>query len=443
MNKIKQQRANKGHLTMPKPQPAEGPMRPRPNERRWWSERETAIIKSKRLEMIGRGLTDLAIAKNLSDELQRRSMLSISGKMNALIRAGELRENPNKQKQFSEAELGIIRSRRAELINEGLTDSSISKRLTKDIPARLACTISSKIGNLIKSGKLEENPNRQAKQEFTQEELELIESKRRGLMTEGLTDRAISRNLSKELPKRSEAVVRGKIKSLLRSGKLKRNPNRIENFTEDELRAIRLLRSGLIRKGLTDGAIAGRLEKELPGRSMRSIESKIIKLIRLGVLKRNQNKQGSFTSQEIDAILSRRAELIREGATDNMISRILSKELLGRSAGTLDIKIRMLKRRGSLGENPNKRKGFTEAELRLIESRRADMIRAGLTDWDISVRLSKEIQGRSMRAIDQKIRNLVRSGKIGANPNTRISTDAESARAQIEELLDRLQQDSA
>ena len=94
-----------------------------------------------------------------------------------------------------------------------------------------------------------------------------------------------------------------------------------------------------------------------------SILTKIHKLIKSGELPKNLNKIESFTQEEVQIIRSRRAELIKQGKTDFAISKLLSVELQ-RPVSSLYNKLLTLEKSGELPENPNKLgRKLTEDEM--------------------------------------------------------------------------------
>jgi transposase len=236
-------------------------------------------------------------------------------------------------------------------LGEGQQDRRISRILSEELQ-RSASSIDGKIRRLVRSGELLENPNKQ--QDFTPEEIATIKRRRNELMGEGQQDTQISRILSEEL-QRSAGSINSKIRQLVRSGELLKNPNKTQDFTTDEIETIKRRRNELMGKGETDNHISAVISKELK-RSAGSINNKIHRLVKSGELPKNPNKQTKqdFTPEEIETIKRRRNELMGEGQQDKQISRILSEELQ-RSASSINNKIRRLVKSGELQENPNKR----------------------------------------------------------------------------------------
>ena len=350
-------------------------------------------------------------------------------------------------KPFSESELAIIKSRRAELITEGFTDRAIAKELSEELPGRTAKSNDLKIRKLVKSGKLPENPNRKEEKCFTEQEIQQIDSRRPELIKEGLTDRAIAQKISKEFSSRTLKSITSKIRKRVSSKELPGNPNKQSEFTEREIAIIKSRRAELIKEGFKDYKIARKLAEKLLGRTAGSIDSKIQKLIKSEQLPENPNHKWrkDFSKQDVSIIGSRRAELIKEGLTDLAITRKLAEELPGKKTMSIYARIRISVEAGDFPENPNKILDFTQDELSIIGSRRAELIKDGLSDAAIAQTLSNELAGWTMATIYAKIRRLINSGELPENPH---KLGAELSREQhlanmggLVEALDRFEVD--
>jgi len=322
---------------------------------------ENSIIAYERPKLIKTGLTDGEISKELEKKLPGRTVKPIYQQIRRLIRKGKLEENPNKVLGFTDNEKSIIASSRSELIKTGLTDRAIAIKLTKILSERTLKSINNYIIKSVRDKNLEENPNKVLG--FTDNEKSIIASSRSELIKTGLTDWKIARQLSKELH-RSFFSISHKIWDLVRSGELEANPNRItmRDFTEHELSLIKLKRASWIKDGLTDTEIATKLSKDIH-RSTKSINNKILKLVRLGELDANPNKlpREDFTGEVLTQIVSVRSDLILKGLVDFQIAMHISSEF-HRPIGSINNKIRALVLSGALEENLNRRGGQCSVE---------------------------------------------------------------------------------
>jgi len=321
-----------------------------------------------------------------------------------LQESGELIKT-NRKLRITDKENEVIKSKRPGLIKKGLTDWSVARELTKEpeFQDRTVRSIDDQIRSLVKigvkEGGLEENPNKEEKIVFTEEENVVIKSKRPELIRKRLRDSRIARELAKApgLRSRSAKSIRHQIERLVRKGikegGLEENPNKKIDFTEQQNTVIKSKRSVLIEKGLTDWAISRELTKEpeLQIRSSESIAQQIGKLVRKGI------------------------------------------------------------KEGGLNKNPNKEEQivFTEEEhaviKSVIKSKRPELIRKGLTDWRIAIELTNEPEFKrtSAKSIDYQIRSLVKigvkEGGLEENPNKIVRSTMEDAESQIEALLSRLE----
>lgn len=345
-------------------------------------------------------------------------------KTTARTRAQPLAEGIRKRgvKPYTHQDIGLIRSRRRELSLLGLNDSAVAKKLAKEL-SRAAAAIKEKIRRLVKSGDFEETPNKQLI--FTAEETHRLKTQRAELIHQGLTDWRIANELAIELRRPVHSIV-AKLIRLIASGQLEENPNKHLVFTPEETARIKARRAKMIKRGLTDRAIARRLSKELK-RSVNSIFTKIRKLVTSKELEENPNRRLNLTYFEIERIILRRRELIERGLVDEVIAKRMGKEL-NRSAGVVRNRIQRLIRSGQLEENQNRIIDFSDAELEQIRSRRNELIEGGLADGAIAGILARELGSRKRMAFYNKIRTLVKLGQLPENPHKRISAIRKLAR---------------
>ncbi len=193
--------------------------------RKPFSKAEIARIIRVRTVLITKGLTDGEISGVLTGKINGRRSDVITDKINALIRSGRLVENPNKRgHEFSEQEIAGIVSKRKKLMKKGFTDHEIARLLETDL--RPACSLVEKIDALVAKGELEKNPNKRERRNFTDEEYEHIVLRRKELMLNGLTDRAISIVLEGEMAGRSHGTIKNYIGMLVSIGVLDKNLNK-------------------------------------------------------------------------------------------------------------------------------------------------------------------------------------------------------------------------
>jgi len=403
---------------MPQPQPSEGPIEtPRRGD---WTADAFARLLARRAELIREKITDKEISAALSKELGK-SQESVYARLRRMVFSGKVEENPNKrQLRFTKEQLSIIIRRRSELILEGLHDKEIARILAKEISRPVEAIYHRITVRRRRLVGLEDNPNIR-RPEFTPVEIDLLGRRRAELIQTGFTDAEIGRRLCGEL-KRPFSGIEAKIHSLVRSGRLATNPNKKDRnqgvrFDDEVTKLIIRRRDELMLRGMTDKSIGLELSKQL-SKSPRAVQSRIGRLIKGGRLRRNENSNPPFNETNIDNIKRRRSELIRTGLTDLGIARILAGEL-DRSLKSICSKISDLTAVGVLESNPNKRSSspFSESELTGLITRRDELIKEGLHDKAIAGVLSRETKGRSLQSFAHKMRNLVESGRVKANPN--------------------------
>jgi len=417
---------------MPKPQPAEGPVRRNVAAKaeevkqllrniETASETECAaeaILLKRRAELLEDKLTDKEIASALSKELSR-SQDSIYARLRRLVASRKIVENPNKrQLRFTKEQLSIIIRRRSELISEGLHDKEISRILAKEI-GRPAEAIYHRITvRRRRLAGLEENPNIR-RPEFTPDEIDLLSRRRAELIQTGFTDAEIGRCLCGEL-KRPSSGIEGKMHNLVRSGHLAANPNKKDrmHFSDSEIQTILEERRRYEGEGLVDTHIARRLAEKLE-RNADVIFAKITEFVKSGRLSRNRNQGVKFDDETTELIIKRREEMMRQGMTDKSIGEELSKQL-SKSPRSVKSRIERLIKRGRLQRNTNSNRSFDERDINRMKTRRQELMGKGLNDSQISRTLAGELD-RSERSIDGKIEELIGGGEMAANPNKRRS----------------------
>jgi hypothetical protein len=199
-------------------------------------------------------------------------------------------------------------------------------------------------------------------------------------------------------------------------------------YTPDEIEHIKQLRERLMKKGMTDKAIAREAAAMLPGRSAGSIREKIRKMLNDNELEPNPNRPKQYEDAEARLILALREGFMREGMNDATVSEKISS-LTGRTKKGVEHKIMMLVRRGEACENPHNRekKAVGDAEMEALAGIRQEGIANGLTDKEIAIQAAK-ILGRPIITLDTKLRKMVAAGLISENPskrNRRIFNDDE------------------
>jgi predicted transcriptional regulator len=315
-----------------------------------YTDEDIDLIKLRWQGLILKGFKQEQIARKLAKEM-RRTLDSMRVKLRKMVNAGELQENPNAMKKFTEGESEIIMRKRYELIRGGLTDWSISKKLADEMDVGM-WPVFCAIGRLILGKEIPENPNKQKHMRLTEEEKQFIMKRREELILEGLNDGQIAGRIAKEIEKEKKSISDAMYR-FARAKKIPANPNKQPNFTKKEIRFIDHIRDGLIHEGLNDRSIAKRLSEKMD-RTMSSILTIINRLVKREKLKKNPNMRDKFTQEEVQHIIQRRHELIQEGLKDAQISKILSDEMQ-KSWNSIYSKILRLFEQGMLPKNPNKR----------------------------------------------------------------------------------------
>ena len=321
-------------------------------------------------------------------------------------------------KKFSREEIEYLIHKRNVFVIEGMRDTQISKKIALKMQ-RTVGSVYQKIRELVRNGKLERNGNNQKQNNFTQEETEYLIQRRKELILEGMKDWQIARKVAKEM-KISMNTIIGKIRHMVRKGKLEKNLNRQEQkgFTDREINFIIRRRKELALEGINDWQIARKVAAET-GRTVGSVEVKITVLVENQSLAKNANKQEQrdFTQKDIDFIILRRKELALEGMKDQQIARKVAVEMK-RKMRSVKKKIFQLVRIGEMEKNVNKQEAeiFKQEDIDFIMRRREDLTREGMNDGQIARKVAPEI-GRNVGTTREKIRKLAIEGKLERNEN--------------------------
>jgi len=183
----------------------------------------------------------------------------------------------------------------------------------------------------------------------------------------------------------------------------------------NEIELVKKRYAELVKEGWNDAEIAKKIGEELAGRNSGSVIQKIITLRRNTEIRGNPNKQvtRSWTYEELKLIKTRYIELVKEGFNDNQIAKKLSEDLEGRSTDNIGHKIKKLRKKGELMENPNaqKIKDYSQEEVELIKRRFVELVQKGLTDKQIAREIAKELE-RSTGSVDHKIRKMRELGEL-------------------------------
>ena len=249
---------------------------------------------------------------------------------------------------------------------------------------------------------------------FTQTEIDYVISRRMGLEKEGMNEKWISEKIAGEIG-RSAGSIRQMIGKLVHSRRLAENRNKLRWFSEQEIDLIIRRRIEFEEEGMNDNQIGKRIAEEM-GRIASSVERKIWELVCSKRLPDNQNKQ-RFSGDEIALMIERRAELEREGLNDGQIAKRIAEEIDG-DAESIQAKILKLAREGRITHNKNKvwTKKFSEEEVALIIRKGVELEKEGMTGWYVAERIAEEV-GRSTGSVSNKIRELIKSGRLAENKN--------------------------
>ena len=335
-------------------------------KRKWsrYTADDIKLIKKRYYELVQEGLNDADISRRIGKELGR-SAGSVEQKIKGIRKNWKVGENPNNQKEYTEEEVELIKRRYNELVGKGLNDAQIARRIIEGID-RSAASISQKLREMRESEEIGENPNNQ--KEYTEEEIKLIKRRYDELVREGFNDAQIARRIGKEIG-RSRYSIASKIKKMREKGEIEKNPNNIKDFSEEEIKLIKRRYTELVEEGLEDFRIFKRISKEI-GRNKHSVINKIRKMREKGEVEENPNKDRErYTNDKIELIKRRYAELVEEGFNDAEIARMIAEEV-ERNVRSVERKMRELREKKEIGNNPNiGSKSYTEEEIKLIKRR--------------------------------------------------------------------------
>lgn len=128
-----------------------------------------------------------------------------------------------------------------------------------------------------------------------------------------------------------------------------------------------------------------------------------------------------FTQDDAGLVAERWRELSSRGMKDWKICTTLGKEL-GRGPKSIEGKLRELRAKGLIGENPNRqKKDFSRRELIIIA--REQLAESGLCDGAIARKLAEKTS-RSVSSLKTTICALVREGALPANRNNQLENSS-------------------
>jgi len=249
-------------------------------KRRRYTPDEVRLIEKRYNELLGKGLNYEQIGEKIGKEIER-SAGSVVNKIKQLRKAGEIGENPSKGKEkFSEEEIEFIKRRYAELVEKGLDDSEIGRRISKEM-GRTINSVKRKIRHLRETEEIGKNPNKGVNY-IREEEVELVKRRYAELVRKGLNNKEIAKKIAKELG-RSLASIKYKLFKMRRNGELEENDNaqKFKKFSEEELELIKRRYAELVEEGLGNRQIAKKIGGEL-GRSMGTVREKIRQIRKAG-----------------------------------------------------------------------------------------------------------------------------------------------------------------
>ena len=343
------------------------------NPCRRFSEEESEVIANKRGELMKKGLTDNAIAYELSKEMDRSHDVLLD-KIRRSVKEGALPPNPNALLHYTESEIESVASWRDSLCQKGMNDKQIARVIAKESKGKVE-NVYSLIQRMVQSRRFDENPNKRVF--FTAAEEERIVKARNRFAAKGMTDNKIAKTIAPEFRK-SAPVMAQVIRRLMKNGILGENPNkkRFVLFTDTQNRDIVVRYRKLTALGLNDYQIAKKLSEET-GRCIGTILEKLKSLRRSSAIIRNRNKRSikSFGDPELKRLIRIRNELAGQGDTDGAIAKKISADF-GRSEKTIASKISRLVDSGRLGKNPNKRvKCSMDTEQRACRPKESEILK--------------------------------------------------------------------
>ena len=254
----------------------------------------------------------------------------------------------------------------------------------------------------------------QRRRKFTPEDEDLIVRMWNEFNLLGLTDTQIAKEISK---KRSWifSSVQGVIKRLRRNDVIAGNSNQRKSFSEQEIKYIKRRRKELESQGMGDWKAANHIARE-KGWKFKSVSNLIRKLIRMGTLQENLNKQKqmNFDEGKVEYIKSRWLELSADSKNEGQISGIIAKEKIWKRGSILSIIERLQKHR-QLPENPNKRQRFKDEEVEHIKKKWEKYVRESMNDVEIARKIAADRDWKESSV--WKVIQRLHSAGLRENPN--------------------------
>jgi len=306
----------------------------------------------------------------------------------------------------------IVEKRRKRLIPKGLKDKEIARELAKEMKVHVD-TVYKRMRKDVKNGRLEENPNNLGRDRYTDDEINIIKNEWEKLIRRGFNTKEAVVRISEKLEERDYRAVMDKVKKMLRSKKLRRNPNR-RSKRRRKIPTMEEVRKEYIANGRDDLTIAREAAKIL-GKTVGSLKWLIWARIVEGSLPENPNNQVSV-SEEAEWLVNRREELASIGLTDRSITLVLAGESETRKWKELERMLSELVGMGKLDENKN-----NEEDSKVIEHvilKRRKLILKGMDDRTIARKLAGKLK-KKPRTIEFLIYRNVTNGNFEENPNNK------------------------
>jgi len=319
--------------------------------RKKFGDKEIELIKRRYIELVKEELNDREIARKIGKELGR-STRSVEGKIRRIRENKKIVENPNNQetRPYIKEEVEFIKKRYTELVQEGLNDHQIAKKISREF-GRSVRSVGHRIIKMREDKKIGENPNKQkTKEPYTEEEIESIKKRYAELVKEGLHDAEISKRISEEIGRDVESLG-AMIRKFRKKGKIDENPNKGNNpFSDQEIELIKKRYNELVKEGLNDKQIAKKIAEEL-GRQADSVENKMWRIRKDEDIGENPHMfiRKEFNNEEIELIKKRYNELVKEELSGKQIARKIGNEL-GRSASSVESKIIHMRKAGEFAD---------------------------------------------------------------------------------------------
>jgi len=376
---------------------------------------DIGLVKRRRQELVAQGLNDNQISSILAEETGWKAV-TVYVAIRRLVQSGDLPKNPYKQEKYTPDQLEYVRNKRQELAAIGFKDSPIAKKLATEM-GRNSGSIFNLICHMVKKGEIHPNPNREPRREFSEQEIKVIKQMRQELSATGMADKRIAEKIANEMGRYAgsvEALLRG----LVSKGELPHNPNKKKKLSPDEVLQIIKMRQELVVKGMRDTQIAEKIALKL-GRHLGTIVSAIARYKRKGELTENPNRQKkkSISKEILETIRRRRQELLVHNLNDKRISKQIAGET-DLKLNSVDQIIRAMVAKGTLPENPNKRRftSCSQDEIRLVVRMRGTLARKGLNDGQIA-RTIAEKTGQKTERIRSLLKRLKSKSKLCENGN--------------------------